>query len=143
MPDHSRRTAGRPRRPDASIRVHTLRVSVSDLELAAIRDRARSRGLRMGPYLRRAAVIGSAEVDQLLVTLARLQLELRGLAGNVNQHSHRANLLVAEARGAGRTIDLDAVGEEQRAMAGLTDELARTAGAVREAVADITGRAER
>jgi hypothetical protein len=97
----------------------------------------------MGPYLRRAAVIGSAEVDQLLVTLARLQLELRGLAGNVNQHSHRANLLVAEARGAGRTIDLDAVGEEQRAMAGLTDELARTAGAVREAVADITGRAER
>lgn len=143
MPDHSRRTAGRPRRADAALRVHTLRVSVSDSELAAIRDRARSRGLRTGPYIRRAAVIGSAEVDQLLVTLTRLQLELRGAAANLNQHSHRANILIAEARAAGRPLDLIAVGEEQSAMAGLSEELARTAAAVREAVSGITGRAER
>lgn len=142
MPDHSRRTAGRPRRADAALRVHTLRVSVSDSELAAIRDRARSRGLRTGPYLRRAAVIGSAEVDQLLVTLARLQLELRGLGGNFNQYSHRANLLVAEARGAGRPIDLDALAREQAGMAGLAASIETTAGAVRTALVQITGRGQ-
>lgn len=142
MPDHTRRTEGTPRRPPEALRIHTLRVSVSDIELAAIRDRARSRGLRTGPYLRRAAVIGSAEVDTLIVTLSRLLLELRGLAGNFNQHSHRANLLVAEARGAGRTIDLDALVREQAGMAGLAASIETTARAVRTALVQITGKGQ-
>lgn len=141
MPDHSRRTAGRPRRPEELLRVHTLRVSVSTPELEQIRARSRARGLRAGPYLRRAALLGSGETDALIVTLGRLLLELRGLAGNFNQHSHRANLLIAEARGAGRPLDLAGLEHEQRAMAGLVPSVEATAASVRTALAQITGRA--
>ena len=142
MPDHSRRTEGRPRRPENLLRVHTLRVSVSTPELEQIRDRAQSRGLRAGQYLRRAALLGSSETDALIVTLGRLLLELRGLAGNFNQYSHRGNLLIAEARGAGRPLDVDALEREQAGMAGLAHAIEHTAASVRAALAQITGRTQ-
>lgn len=140
MPDHTRRTAGRPRRPDGHLREHTLRVSVSPSELASIRDRARSRGLRAGPYLRRAALLGSGETDALLVALSRALLELRGLAANANQHSHRANIVLAAAGPAG--LDVHALAAEQASMAALAGEIARASAAVRAAIAGITGSAQ-
>ena len=142
MPDHSRRTEGRPRRPENLLRVHTLRVSVSTPELEQIRARAQSRGLRAGPYLRRAALLGSSETDARLVALGRLLLEFRGVAANLNQHSHRANLLIAEARGQGRHLDLDAIENAQRAMAELAPHVEHTAASVRAALAQITGRTQ-
>lgn len=143
MPDHSRRTTGRHRRPEDLLRVHTLRLSVSDIELAQIRARVARSGLRAGPYLRRAALMGSSETDALIMTLSRLLLELRGLAGNFNQYSHRANLVIAEARGAGRPIDLPALEAQQAAMAALAGSIDATTETVRAAVAQITGRMEK
>jgi hypothetical protein len=141
MPDHSRRSPGRPRRPEGALRVHTLRVSVSTPELDQIRVRARARGLRAGPYLRRAAVLGSSETDALITTLSRLLLELRGLASNFNQYSHRANLLIADARGSGRQLDTAALAAEQAAMVERAQAIESTATAAREALSQITGRA--
>lgn len=143
MPDHSSTRHERHRRPPEALRVHTLRLSVSAAELAQIRARAARAGLRAGPYLRRAALLGSAETDALIVTLGRLLLELRGLAGNFNQHSHRGNLLIAEARGGGRPLDLPGLAAEQAAMAALAGSIAATATAVRGALGEITGRVQK
>ena len=141
MPDHSSTRHASHRRPIEALRVHTVRLSVSAAELDQIRARAARSGLRLGPYLRRAAVLGSAETDAVIVNLSRLLLELRGLAGNFNQHSHRGNLLIAEARGGGRPIDLPALEVEQAAMAQLGGAINSTLARVRETLGQITGRA--
>ena len=143
MPDHKSSRHAAHRQPPEALRVHTLRLSVSDIELAQIRARATRSGLRTGPYLRRAAVLGSSDTDALIVILSRLLLELRGLAGNFNQHSHRGNLLIAEARGGGRPIELPALEAQQAAMAALAVGIDATAAAVRAAADQITGRTEK
>ena len=49
---------------------------------------------------------------------------------------------MAEARGAGRTIDLDALVREQAGMAGLAASIETTARAVRTALVQITGKGQ-
>jgi len=111
MPARVRLPSGRPRAADP--RRHRLRVAVSEHELAAIRERAGGR--RISRYLRACALVGSPQAATLIDTLTRALALARGVSGNLNQYSHRGNLLLAAARGDG-ALDLAGLAAAQRAM---------------------------
>lgn len=93
MPSHDRKsTVGRPRRKPGELRRHTLRISVSDTELKAIRARAIARRQRLSVYGRGCCLLGSAQATEQLDALARFLAQMRGVAANINQASHRANI---------------------------------------------------
>jgi len=119
MPDHrpTRHRAHR-RTPDA-LRTHTIRLSVTSAELDTIRTRAARAGQRLGPHLRSCALIGSAESARLIDALVRQLAEMRGVCANLNQAGHRANLLIAAARGGAAGLDLVALEAEQRQILAL------------------------
>ena len=94
--NNNRQPRGRPRRSPENLRRHALRVAVSDLELEQITVRAKACGLSVAAYLRRCALVGSPVVQGLLDLLARLLAQFRGVANNINQASHRANLILAK-----------------------------------------------
>ena len=56
--------------------------------------RAASAGIRPAVYLRQAALVGAAAVDQR-VDLTRLHVELRRIGNNLNQVAHAANSALA------------------------------------------------
>ncbi len=119
MPRRHRLPSGRPRAADP--RRHRVRVAVSQAELDAIRERAGGR--RLSRYLRACAMVGSPEASALIDALSRAAALGRGACANLNQFSHRANLVLAIAAGGASGIDLPALIAEQRAMAALEAEV--------------------
>jgi hypothetical protein len=106
MPDHKSSRHAVHRRPPEALRTHTLRLAVTTRELDTIRERAARAGQRLGPHLRSCALIGSADSASLIDALVRQRAEMRGALGNLNQASHRANLLIAAARDGAAGLDL-------------------------------------
>lgn len=141
MPDHSASRHSVHRRPAEALRTHTLRLSVTASELDAIRNRAARAGLRLGPHLRSCALIGSAKSAELIGTLACLRGEMRGALGNLNQASHRANLLIAAAREGAAGLDLAALLDEQRQILALEKEIRDWMDETRSVLTRIEGRA--
>lgn len=141
MPDHKSSRHAAHRRPPELLRVHTLRLSVSTAELAQIRARAARAGVRIGPHLRVCALLGSAESAALIDALTRLRGEMRGALGNLNQASHRANLLIAAAQAGGTGLDLPALEAEQREILALEREIRTWMNETRAMLARIEGRA--
>lgn len=127
------RRRGRPRRAPEHLRNRSLRVAVSTSELEAISARAQSRGQRLAVYIRRCALIGSPQVTELLDLLGRLLAQLRGLASNINQASHRANLELSK-----KDTDPATVRAEQAAIAGALGDVRELMGSTRDAVARLT-----
>jgi hypothetical protein len=119
MPRRVRLPSGRPRAADP--RRHRLRVAVSEAELAAIKQRAGGR--RMSRFIRACALVGSPEAAALIDALTRALALGRGACGNLNQYSHRANSILAAAKGGTSGLDLAALVAEQRAMAALETDL--------------------
>ena len=133
MPQRQRLPSGRPRAADP--RRHRLRVAVSESELATIRERAAGR--RISRYLRAAALCGSPQAAAAIDALTRAAALGRGACANLNQYSHRANLLIAAAQGGG--LDLPALLSEQRAMAQLETDLRRWMDEMRGALLELRG----
>lgn len=119
MPRRHRLPTGRPRAADP--RRHRLRVAVSEHELETIRGRADGR--RISRYLRSCALVGSPEAAAAIDALSRALALGRGVTGNLNQYSHRANTILAAAAGGSAGIDLPALIAEQRAMGALEGDL--------------------
>ncbi len=134
MPRRHRLRTGRPRAADP--RRHRLRVAVSEGELDVIRQRAGGR--RMSRYLRAAALVGSPEAAAAIDALSRALALGRGVTGNLNQYSHRANTILAAAAG-GAGVDLPALIAEQQAMAGLEQDVRAWMDEMRSAVSAIRG----
>lgn len=134
MPRRHRLPTGRPRAADP--RRHRLRVAVSEHELAAIR--ARAGGRRISRYLRACALVGSPEAAALVDTLTRALALARGVSGNLNQYSHRANSLMAAAKGS-TGLDLAALAQEQRAMAALERDVRAWMDEMRSAIQALRG----
>ena len=130
------------RRPAEALRTHTLRLSVTDSELETIRARAGRAGLRLGPHLRSCALLGSAESAELIDALARLRGEMRGALGNLNQASHRANLLIAATRAGAAGLDLAALLDEQRQILALEKEIRDWMDETRSMLARLEGRTQ-
>jgi hypothetical protein len=143
MPNHSPTRHPVHRRPADALRVHTIRLSVSGPELDQIRARASRAGQRLGPHLRACALIGSAESTQIIDALVRLRGEMRGALGNLNQASHRANLLIAAARDGAGGLDLAGLAQEQREILALEVKLRDWMDESRALLARIEGRAEK
>lgn len=143
MPDHSSSRHTVHRRPECALRVHTIRLSVTGRELEAIRARAARSGQRLGPHLRSCALLGSAESAALIDALVRQLAEMRGALSNLNQASHRANLLIAAARGGAANLDLHALEQEQREILAFEEAIRRWMAETRATLGDITGRAGR
>jgi len=141
MPDHRPTRHSSHRRPPAALRTHTIRLSVTSAELDTIRTRANRAGQRLGPHLRSCALIGSAESARLIDALVRQRAEMRGALSNLNQASHRANLLIAAARGGAAGLDLVALEAEQREILALESAIRRWMDETRETLARIEGRA--
>ena len=138
MPLRHRLPTGRPRAADP--RRHRLRVAVSEAELAVIRERAG--GQRMSRYIRAAALTGSPEAAALIDSLGRALGLARGVCGNLNQYSHRANTVLAAAATAGGTgLDLRGLVAEQRAMAALEVDVRVWMDEMRSAVIALRGSA--
>ena len=78
-------------------------------------------------------MIGSPLVQELLDLLSRLLAQLRGLASNINQASHRANLLLTKDH-----PDRAAAAVEQREIAGTLAEVRQLMTEIREAVSRLT-----
>ena len=119
MPRRVRLPTGRPRAADP--RRHRLRVAVSERELETIR--ARAGGRRISRYLRACALVGSPEAAALIDALTRALALGRGACGNLNQYSHRANSILAAAKGGTSGLDLAALEQEQRAMGALEKDV--------------------
>jgi hypothetical protein len=143
MPDHKSSRHAAHRRPVEALRVHTLRLSVSTAELETIRTRATRSGQRLGPHLRSCALLGSADSAALIDALTRLRGEMRGALGNLNQASHRANLLIAAAQAGGTGLDLRGLIDEQRQILSLEREIRSWMEETRETLARIEGRTEK
>lgn len=143
MPDHRPTRHHVHRRPPDALRVHTIRLSVTGRELDTIRTRAARSGQRLGPHLRSCALLGSAESAALIDALVRQLAEMRGALSNVNQASHRANLLIAAARGGAANLDLQALEREQREILALEEAIRRWMDETRATLGEITGRAGR
>lgn len=143
MPDHRPTRHRAHRRPPEALRTHTLRLAVTTRELETIRTRAARVGQRLGPHLRSCALIGSAESAQLIDALARLLAEARGALANLNQSSHRANVLIAAARGGAAGLDVQALEQEQRQILALEAEIRRWLSETRAMLDRIEGRAAR
>lgn len=123
---------GRPRRSPENLRRHPLRVAVSAVELEAIRARAETRGQRLAVYIRRCALIGSPHAQELLDLLSRLLAQLRGVAANLNQASHRANRILATQP------DPGAVETEQQQIVAALAEVRRLMADIRVTVSELT-----
>lgn len=134
MPRRHRLPTGRPKAADP--RRHRLRVAVSESELAAIRER--SGGRRISRYLRACALVGSPEAAALIDSLVRALALGRGVAGNLNQYSHRANSIMAAAKG-GTGLDLVSLAAEQAAMAALEHDVRAWMDEMRSAVQALRG----
>jgi hypothetical protein len=134
MPARHRLPTGRPRAADP--RRHRLRVAVSESELAAIR--ARAAGRRISRYLRACALVGSPEAAAIIDALSRTLALARGVCGNLNQYSHRANTIIAAASPCGG-LDLEALVKEQRAMAVLEGDVRRWMAEMRAALEALRG----
>jgi hypothetical protein len=134
MPARHRLPTGRPRAADP--RRHRLRVAVSERELDVIRQRAGGR--KMSRYLRAAALVGSPEAAAVIDALSRTLALARGVCGNLNQYSHRANSILAAASGGGG-LDLAALIAEQRAMAALEGDVRRWMAEMRAALEALRG----
>jgi len=141
MPDHRPTRHRAHRRPPAALRTHTIRLSVTAGELETIRTRAARAGQRLGPHLRSCTLIGSAESARLIDALVRQLAEMRGVCANLNQSSHRANLLIAAARGGAAGLDLAELEKEQREILALERAIRRWMDETRETLARIEGRA--
>lgn len=142
MPNHSPSRHPVRRRPACALRTHTIRLSVSDRELETLRVRAARSGQRLGPHLRSCALIGSAESASIIDALTRLRGEMRGALGNLNQASHRANLLIAAAKAGAAGLDLPALEQEQRQILALEREIRCWMDETRAALARIEGRTQ-
>jgi hypothetical protein len=118
-------------------------LAVTTRELDTIRERAARAGQRLGPHLRFCALIGSAESAQLIDALTRQRAEMRGALGNLNQASHRANVLIAAARGGATGLDLAELEKEQREILALEHAIRDWMAETRETLARIEGRAAR
>ena len=77
----------------------------------------------MSRYLRAAALVGSPEAAAAIDALSRALALGRGVTGNLNQYSRRANTILAAAAGGSAGIDLPALIAEQRAMGALEGDL--------------------
>ena len=75
--------------------------------------------------------------------LARLLAEARGALANLNQSSHRANVLIAAARGGAAGLDVQALEQEQRQILALEAEIRRWLSETRAMLDRIEGRAAR
>jgi hypothetical protein len=138
MPRRERLPTGRPRAADP--RRHRLRVAVSERELETIR--ARAGGRRVSRYLRACALVGSPEAAALIDAITRALALARGVSANLNQHSHRANTLIAAAKGGSAGIDVAGLAGEQRAMYELEKDLRRWMDEMRSAVQALRGGAK-
>jgi hypothetical protein len=136
MPRRHRLPTGRPRAADP--RSHRLRVAVSEQELRAIKEQAG--GQCMSRYLRACALVGSPEASALIDALSRTLGLARGVCGNLNQYSHRANSILAGAKAGG--LDIAALVAEQSAMAALEGDLRAWMDEMRSAVIALRGRAK-
>jgi hypothetical protein len=134
MPRRVRLPTGRPRAADP--RRHRLRVAVSERELETIR--ARAGGRRLSRYLRAAALVGSPEAAALIDALSRALALARGVSANLNQYSHRANSIMAAAKG-GTGLDLVSLAAEQAAMAALERDVRAWMDEMRNAVQALRG----
>ena len=92
----------------------------------------------MSRYLRAAALVGSPEAAAAIDALSRALALGRGVTGNLNQYSHRANTILAAAAG-GAGVDLPALIAEQQAMAGLEQDVRAWMDEMRSAVSAIRG----
>jgi len=135
MPVRVRLPSGRPRA--AEPRRRRLRVAVSERELDTIRTRAGGR--HISRYLRGCALLGSPEAAAAIDALSRAAGLGRGAMANLNQYSHRANLLLAAARGGAAGLDVQALEQEQRAMAALETDLRAWMTEMRSAVQALRG----
>jgi len=126
--------SGRPKLDPARKRCRRLRLAVTDAELAQIGAQAAALGLRPGVYLRSAALLGGPDGVGAVDVLARLLAQLRGVAGNLNQYSHRANVALAQD-----PPDLALARAEQSAMASLESDLSALAGEIRAALSALSG----
>lgn len=142
MPDHKSSRHAVHRRPPEALRTHTLRLAVTTRELDTIRERAARAGQRLGPHLRSCALIGSADSASLIDALVRQRAEMRGALGNLNQASHRANLLIAAARDGAAGLDLAGLLEEQREILALERAIRDWMAETRETLARIGGGAK-
>ena len=142
MPDHNPSRHSAHRRPTEALRAHTIRLSVTSAELDWIRARAAAAGVRLGPHLRACALIGSAESVDVIDGLRRTLAHARGALGNLNQASHRANLLIAQAKAGAAGLDLAGLLDEQRQILALEREIRAWMDETRETLARIEGRAE-
>ncbi len=142
MPDHRNNRHAVHRRPESALRVHTIRLSVSDRELDRISARAARSGQRLGPHLRSCALLGSAESQQIIDALTRILAQARGALGNLNQASHRSNVLIAAARDGAAGLDLTGLLQEQREILALEEAIRRWMDETRETLARIEGRAQ-
>lgn len=112
-------------------------MAVSRTEYEQLRAQADRSGQRLSAYIRRAALVGSPVVHELLGLLTRLLAQWRGLTANLNQASHRANLELVK-----KDADPAAVRAEQAQIAGATAELAQLVSETRAAVTRFSARAD-
>lgn len=119
--DTRRGPPGRRALPPDRRRRWRVRVALRDDEREQIERRAALAGQRLGPHLRSCALIGSASAATLIDALVRTLAQARGVVGNLNQTSHRANLLIAQAKEAG--LDLAGLQAEQRSILALEREV--------------------
>lgn len=139
--DQFRHRPGPPGRPSLEPhrrRRNRIRVALTDAELDQLRVRAARQGQRLGPHIRSCALAGSAQAAELISLLGQMLGQARGVAGNLNQASHRANLLLAVGRESGR-LDVGAIEQEQRAIAGALSDIRHWMDDVRHVVAMLTG----
>lgn len=131
------RPRGRPRRAPEHLRNLSLHVAVSRTEYEQLTVQAERSGQRLSAYIRRAALVGSPVVHELLGLLTRLLAQWRGLTANLNQASHRANIELVKQDG-----DPAVVRAEQAQIAGASAELAQLVAETRAAVTRFAARAD-
>lgn len=112
-------------------------MAVSRTEYEQLRTQAGRSGQRLSAYIRRAALVGSPVVHELLGLLTRLLAQWRGLTANLNQASHRANLELVK-----KDADPAAVRAEQAQIAGASAEVAQLVNETRAAVSRFSARAD-
>lgn len=102
------------------------------MELELIHTRAETRRQRLAVYMRRCALIGSPHAQELLDLPSRLLAQLRGVAANLNQASHRANRILATSAGPG------GVEAEQQQIVTALAEIRELMAGIRSTVSELT-----
>lgn len=136
---HRPGATGRPALEPSRRRRNRVRVALTDTELTDLRARAARAGRRLGPHLRACALAGNAQAAELIQLLVQMLGQARGVSSNLNQASHRANLLLAIARESAGSLDVAALEEEQRAITSALKEIRAWMADVRHVVALLTG----